>query len=154
MMDDLPGAIAAYTEGIENIPTSTLLQYFGSDPFLRRGICYFYQGDYHLALQDFEAASNNQFNPFQQEPRAMLWQGLAESKLGEQESAIRSYTRAIRSAPEYIAAYLNRGLAYLNVGRYDRAIEDFNHVLRRDPDHASARQYRDLAEQRNQAVGG
>jgi tetratricopeptide (TPR) repeat protein len=154
MMNDLPGAIAAYTQGIEVFPAQTLLQYFGSDPFLRRGICYYHQGEYPLAMQDFEVASNNQFNPFQQEPRAMFWQGLTQSKLGEQEGAIRSYTRAIRGAPDYIPAYLNRGLAYLNAGRYDQAIEDFNQVLRRDPDHASARQYRDMAEQRSQVVDG
>jgi tetratricopeptide (TPR) repeat protein len=107
-----------------------------------------------LALQDFEAASNNLANPFQYESRAMFWHGLAEAKLGEQQAAIRSYTRALRGAPDFVLAYLNRGLAYFNVGRYDRAIEDFNQVLRRDPQNASARQYRGLAEQRHQLAGG
>ena len=154
MLDDLPGAIEAYTRMIQSFPGQTLLQYFGSDPFLRRGICYFHQGEYRKALQDFEAASSSLSNPFLPEPRAMFWAGLAHAQLGELEGAIRSYTRAIRGSPDYVNAYLNRGLAYLNVGRYDQAIEDFNEVLRRKADHTQAQQYRQLAEQRLQPAGG
>ena len=155
MMNDLPGAIDAYSRAIQSLPQQTLMQYIGTEPYLRRGICYFHLGEYRQALQDFEmAASNNPTNPFQHEPRAMFWAGLAQARLGEQEEAIYNYSRAIGSSPDYTPAYLNRGLAYLNTGRYERAIEDFNHVLRRDARHTQALHYRQLAEQRRPQAGG
>ncbi len=154
MMNDLPGAIAAYTKVIQAVPPQTLMQYMGGEPYLRRGICYFHQGEYEMALQDFQVAANNLLNPFQLEPRAMFWTGLTQAKQGDDENAIRSYTRAIRGDPDYLPAHLNRGLAYYNTGRFDRAIKEFTEVLRRDPDHATARKYRDLARQQSQWMGG
>ena len=86
-------------------------------------------------------------NPYVYEPRAMLWAGVVEARLGRYEDAIRSYTRAISAAPRYTPAYLNRGLAYMNVGRYEQAIEDFDMILRQDPHNDQAQKYRELAQQ-------
>jgi tetratricopeptide (TPR) repeat protein len=142
MLNDLPGATSSLTRAIQ------LYQSLGAtygEAYLRRGICYFHQGQMEMALQDFQAASANPNNPYAYEPRAMYWTGVVQSRLGDYQSAIRSYTRAVSASPRYLPAFLNRGLAYLNVGRYDQAIEDFDTVLRQDPDNRDALRFRDLA---------
>ena len=148
MLGDLQQAADAFTKAIQ-VYSAAGARY--SDAYLRRGICYFHLGEYEKARQDFGDASTVPTNPYVYEPRAMFWAGLTYAKMEDYENAIRSYTRALKSAPRYTSALLNRGLAYLNMGRFDRAIEDFDVVLRQYPGHSEASMYRDLAaKQRDQ----
>jgi tetratricopeptide (TPR) repeat protein len=144
MVGELDEAIESYTKAVQQFPTYT-------EAYLRRGICYYHQGAYEEALQDFVAASTDPRDPFQLESRAMFWSGLTHAKQGEHQQAVRDYTRAIEASPDYVPAYLNRGLSYMNAGRYDQAIEDFNSVLRRKRDHEHANRYREIALQRRDA---
>lgn len=147
MMGDLSSASESLTTAIQ-IYAAAGRRF--SEAYLRRGICYFHQGDYHKAKQDFDAAKVNELNPYSLDPRAMFWLGLTQAKMDDHAEAVRSYNRALSTAPRYTVALLNRGLAYLNMGRYDRAIEDFDTVLRQHPGHSEATNYRDLASRRNQ----
>jgi tetratricopeptide (TPR) repeat protein len=145
LLNDLDSAIEAFTKSIQ------VYQSLGanfSEAYLRRGICYYYQDKFDLALQDFQAASTVAANPYIYEPRAMMWAGVAQARTGNFEDAIRSYTRSIAAAPRYAPAYLNRGLAYMNVGRYPEALEDFDSLLRLDPQNEQAQAYRKLASER------
>lgn len=142
MLNELRPAIEAFSRAVERWPAQ-----FGaySEAHLRRGICLYHTGEDRAALQDFEAAAVLPNNPYDYEPRAMFWAGLAAVKLGDFDGAIRSYTRAINSAPTYAPPYLNRGLAYLQTGRYERALSDFNTIMRLDPNHPTVQRYRELA---------
>ena len=145
MLDDLPNAIEQFTKAIENYLSISGRPY--SEAYLRRGICWFHQSAYDLAMQDFQAASNNPANPYTYEPRAMFWWGLSYARQNDHLKAIHYYTRAITASSQYTYAYLNRGLAYLHLGRYDQALEDFDFVIRKNPENEQANEFRGLAEQ-------
>jgi len=145
MQDQLLPAVDAFTEAIQAWPS---LYGAYSEAHLRRGICYYHLGEYGEALQDFDAAAAMANNPYAYEPRAMLWAGMTQVKQGDMDAAIRSYTRAVTTAPSYVPSLINRGLAYLHQGRYQAAVDDFDTVLRLDPHHADALAYRKLASDR------
>ena len=115
------------------------------DANLRRGIIYFRQEKYDLAIEDFQEAAVNPGSPLQEDPRATFWLGLAFARKANYPDAARAYTRAINSYPEYTAAFVNRGLAYLKSGRYERAFSDFNIAVRLDSTNETARKYREIA---------
>ncbi|MDE0400502.1 MAG: tetratricopeptide repeat protein [Candidatus Poribacteria bacterium] len=50
--------------------------------------------------------------------------GLAHSKKGELEPAIKNYTKAIELKPDYAEAYYNRGGAFLRLGEREKAKSD------------------------------
>jgi tetratricopeptide (TPR) repeat protein len=59
--------------------------------------------------------------------------GLAHSKAGRFDDAIREYSDAIRSDANFFEAYNNRGNAYNNTGRHELALADFDAVIRLKP---------------------
>ena len=50
--------------------------------------------------------------------------GLAHSKNGEPDKAIKDYTKAIELKPDYADAYYNRGGAFLRLGEREKAKSD------------------------------
>ncbi len=50
--------------------------------------------------------------------------GLAHSKKGEVELAVKDYTKAIELKPDYAEAYYNRGGAFLRLGKREKAKSD------------------------------
>ena len=50
--------------------------------------------------------------------------GLAHSKKGEVELAIKNYTKAIELKPDYADAYYHRGGAFLRLGEREKAKSD------------------------------
>ena len=143
MLNRFEEAKKEFTKSIEQAKQSRQQGYAGQ-PYLRRGIIHFRQGNYDLALQDFDDATFST-SPIQADPRAMLWIGLCHAKQGDMHSATRAYTTAIGAYRDFLPAYMNRGLAHMKTGRFADAHEDFNMVLRLDADHESARTYRDAA---------
>jgi Flp pilus assembly protein TadD len=61
-------------------------------------------------------------------------QGHKEAENGDFQKAIPDYTEAIRLAPDYAIAYLNRAMAYNKLDQYDNAISDFTKVIELKPD--------------------
>ncbi|MBI4824198.1 MAG: tetratricopeptide repeat protein [Nitrospirae bacterium] len=57
---------------------------------------------------------------------------------GDLDTAIESYSMAIKLQPEFISAYYNRGIAYYNKKLYDEAIKDFDKVIELNPENANA----------------
>ena len=139
MLGDLDAAAASFTDALVRSPGEP-------EALLRRGIVFFRQGDYSLALTDFLDATR-----FSANPRARFWAGLSNSKLGNYAQAVVEYNTALRYQSEFPLAYLNRGLAHLKLERFDRAIADFNEVLRRDRGNATAKSMRELAMQLSQS---
>jgi tetratricopeptide (TPR) repeat protein len=146
MLNRLDEAVADFTNAIEQSKQSVQPGY--PEASLRRGIIFFRQGQYDLAIDDFEDAAYA--SPFQSDPRAMLWRGLAYAKNGDLNEATRSYTKAIMTYNEFVPAYMNRGLAHMKTGRYADAYADFNNVVRLDGDNAEAKMYRDAAKRNHE----
>ena len=61
--------------------------------------------------------------------------------------AIIDYTIAIKSDPDYAAAYNNRGNAYDDLGEYNTAISDYTTAIRLDPDYADVYNNRGIAKE-------
>ena len=57
-----------------------------------------------------------------------------EVKQQEHEKAIKHYTKAIKSKPDFTAAYNNRGNVYSRIGKFQNAIEDFPEAIDIQPD--------------------
>ena len=54
--------------------------------------------------------------------------------IGEFESAMDDYNRAIKSNPVSAYAHFGRAELYLSSGQYDKALSDFDMAISLDPD--------------------
>lgn len=116
-------AIDAYSSAIANNPDD-------GEFYLRRGIAWFFKGEYGIAWDDFDDASVIFLGT---EPTAELWKGLARARQQRWLDAVNEYARAILQNPRYSLAYTNRGLAYLQLDEPDKAVLDFDQAIRNDP---------------------
>lgn len=137
LMGDLEKAAQTFTDVLDISPSFT-------EANIRRGICYYYLGEYEAARRDFERAVAFSES---RDGRPQFWMGVTSAKEGDYETAIRHYSRAIRLNPRYKPAYSNRGLAFMQMKQYRRAAGDFDELLRRNRKDSVARQRRDQAKQ-------
>ncbi len=121
-------AIKSLTDAIQLIPAGAEAPY-QADAYLKRGICWHYQGQDSLARGDFEQSASISFS----DPLPHLWIGFTYAQEGDYRSAIESYGDAIAKAPNFPAPYVNRGLAYMQLGGYQKAIDNFNEAIRNEP---------------------
>jgi len=97
--------------------------------YLKRGICWHYQGQDSLARGDFEQSAGIQF----EDPLPHFWIGLSFAQEESYREAIDSYGEAIAKAPTFPASYVNRGLAYMQLGGFQKAVDNFNEAIRSEP---------------------
>ena len=64
--------------------------------------------------------------------------GNAFADRGEQEKAVKDFSRALAIAPTLKQAYSNRGLALTTLGRHEEALNDLDAAVRLDGDYAEA----------------
>ena len=121
-LGDFTGSVDACSQGL-------LIDPENSELYLRRGIAWFHQGLYGIALEDFEDAAGIAY----EDPRPELWRGLALIELERPLEAINAYASAIRRDRAFMIAYLNRGLAYLSTGEPRKAEFDFDLAIRHNP---------------------
>ena len=67
---------------------------------------------------------------------AYFKRGLAYEKLGENENAIKCYTRALQIKPAMETALNNRGVVYYRQRDYRKAVKDFSHAIDLNPGYA------------------
>lgn len=67
-----------------------------------------------------------------------LAQGDYDFDLGNYDSAIASYSRALELKPDFAEAYNNRAYAYMMVKKYEQALPDLDQALRLRPDYVNA----------------
>ncbi len=67
---------------------------------------------------------------------AYFKRGLAYEKLGENEKAIKSYTRALQIKPGMETALNNRGVVYYRQRDFRKAIKDFSQAIDLNPGYA------------------
>ena len=101
--------------------------------FNNRGIGYYDEGQYDLAIQDYSQA-------IRLKPLAAIYNNRGNAYRDQRyyDLAIQDYDQAIRMKPDLAIAFNNRGVAYLREGQYDLAIRDFDATIRLKPDYASA----------------
>lgn len=136
-------AIKAFTDAIQLIPTGSESNYL-AEAYLKRGICWSYQGDGELARGDFEQAAAISY----EDPLPHLWMGFTYAQDGEFRRAIESYGEAISRSPNFALPYVNRGLAYMHLEDYEKALRNFNHAVRNEPSNAKHFVKRGLAQMR------
>ena len=78
--------------------------------------------------------------PVKKEPDFSFYQNRANANfvMGEYDTAITDYNRAIELNPKEPDVYFSRGLAYFNKQSYTTAIADFDRVIELDPKEAMA----------------
>lgn len=136
-LGDLEASVDACSKGIDIDPSVAEL-------YLRRGIAWYHQGLYGIALEDFEEAAGLSYD----DPRPELWRGLTLIALDRPLEAINAYAASIRRDREFMLAYLNRGLAYLSAGEPRKAEFDFDMAIRHNPRDARAWFNRGVAQAR------
>ena len=115
--------------GLKNTITRKKIKYFSKalelDPNLaeayeKRGMLYFFQGEFDHVIQDFQAYIR--LLPPKAEAYRML--GMGYLKSGVYPPAIENFTRAVEIDPESASAYSNRAEAYFFIGSYEKTIAD------------------------------
>lgn len=119
------------------INTKVLTSYELVHSLNSRAWAYSRNGDYDLAVQDYDRAI--QLKPDYAE--AFYGRGLVYYAKKEFDSAIQDYSQAIQLKPGYTEAYNARGIAYLSLNQYDasvKAMSDFDEAVKLNPDFAEA----------------
>ena len=75
----------------------------------------------------------------------LIRRGLRESRDGDQDRAIVTFSEAIQLDAGNASGFANRGLAYLRKGDNNQAVADFNEAIRLSPQMAWALCYRGIA---------
>ena len=131
-------AIAVFTQiiGLYSIAEKEkALSYF------HRGNAYRKQGDYALAIVDYDKAI--QLRPNFSE--AYNNRGAVYGEQGDHARTIADYDKAIELQEDNAEAYNNRGIAYSKQGDYVRAIADYDKAIELQEDNTEAYNNRGIA---------
>jgi tetratricopeptide (TPR) repeat protein len=128
MLGRFSEAIKSLTDAIQAVPPGEVPSYL-ADAYLKRGICWHYQGQDTLARGDFDQASSINY----EDPLAYFWLGITYAQEGDFREAIRHYSDAIAKNPNFTLAWVNRGLAYLQLKSHQKAVDNFNEAIRVEP---------------------
>ena len=104
-----------------------------AEAFELRGAAYRNQGEFNLAIADYNQAIK--LNP--KFAQAYHNRGVAYDHKGDFDRAIQDFDQAIKLKPSALA-HFNRGNAYLGKNQYDQAVDDYNLAIRLKPDFAAA----------------
>lgn len=115
---DLERAIEIYTKIIESTPK--LNDIILAVICKHRGMAYFAQNKYDLALEDFESSVNYQADNF----KSLYYIGIVYSVKGENEKAIEYFDKSLQINEYQSHLYYRRALAKYNLSLYAEAIED------------------------------
>jgi tetratricopeptide (TPR) repeat protein len=130
MLGRFSEAIKSLTDAIQAVPPGEIPSYL-ADAYLKRGICWHYQGQDTLARGDFDQASSINY----EDPLAYFWLGITYAQEGDFREAIRHYSDAIAKNPKFTLAWVNRGLAYLQLKSPQKAVDNFNEAIRVEPNN-------------------
>ena len=82
-------------------------------------------GKYDDAIETYNQSLEKIENPMVYYNR-----GVAYMNKGDNENAIRDFTKAIEIKPDTIFAYNNRAFVYKNIGRFNDAIKDYGVIIK------------------------
>jgi len=112
----------------------------GADAIGDNNICYskFATADYRGAIGYCTSAIDSGELSDPDLIAALINRGVAYKSIGEYESAVADYTRALRIAPNDALLYQNRANARREMGDYDAALDDIQKSIDLDPKSAGA----------------
>jgi tetratricopeptide (TPR) repeat protein len=128
MLGRFSEAIKALTDSIQVVPAGEVSAYL-AEAYLKRGICWHYQGQDTLARGDFNQASSINY----EDSLAYFWLGITYAQDGDFREAINQYSDAIAKNPSYTLALVNRGLAYVQLELHQKAVDNFNEAIGVEP---------------------
>ncbi|MFZ2724705.1 MAG: tetratricopeptide repeat protein [Methylococcaceae bacterium] len=96
-----------------------------SDAYNDRGLCFFENKQYDLALNDYSKAI--ELNAI--EAKYYSNRGLCFFEKKQYDSALSDYNKAIALNPNYAEAYYNRGLFYFEHKLYELALENYRKTV-------------------------
>jgi len=106
-----------------------------------RGLVYAGGGNYHKAIEDYNAAliiKNNY-------AEALNNRAISYAATSQNEMAFQDYRQAMELKPDYADAYYNRGLLYNKTGKFDLAVLDFTAAIKFNPSMTDALTSRGIA---------
>lgn len=114
-----------------------------TEAFFHRGVCYFKEGEYNLALNDFERA-------YELDPdNSLIWmyKGFTYRNMGEANKALESFSQYISRHPQDTTAYsyILRGKMKYELGDFTGAVEDYDMALKLKPFEEKYQYYRFVA---------
>ena len=104
-----------------------------AEAFDHRGAAYRMQGEYNLAIQDYNQAIK--LSP--KFAQAYNNRGVVYDHKGDFDRALQDFDQAIKLKPTALT-HFNRGNAYLGKSQYDHAIDDYNQAIKLKADFAAA----------------
>jgi tetratricopeptide (TPR) repeat protein len=142
MLNRLDDAIDAFTKSIDLTTDDLDAQ---TENYLRRGIAWFYKGEYGIAWQDFDDAT---MFAKPEDPRPDFWKGLALARSGNFLGASNAYADAIQHDDHFGPAFVNLGLTLLALDEPKKAVYCFDQAIRFDSHNASNYFKRGVAQSR------
>ncbi|MFN6274481.1 MAG: tetratricopeptide repeat protein, partial [Microcystis sp.] len=124
--------LAAITQAIDLAPRAAW--------YYNRGVLYYNQQKYDLALSDWNKAI--ELNP--NFAGAYVNRGILYSDLQKYDLALSDYSKAIDINPNYAVAYNSRGILYSDQQKYELALSDYNKAIDINPNLAVAYNNRGL----------
>ena len=130
---DFDKAIADLTQAIRLNPDGAASRYW------MRATARNFKGDYVHAIEDathaIELATNIESEQLRRNVlrSAYKFRAIARINVGDAESALADYNKAIELNPDNADAHAARGQFYVWQKQYDQAIQDFDKALRLDP---------------------
>jgi hypothetical protein len=118
--------------------------------FYERGQRYALNGDFALAIKDFDEV-------IRRDPKhagALNDRCWAQAVIGALHDALADCNEALRIAPNYLDALDSRGMVNLKLGLLKMAIADYDAALRINPKHAASLYGRGIAKLRSGNVDG
>jgi tetratricopeptide (TPR) repeat protein len=98
--------------------------------------------DFNLQIEYYTQAIEHGYSPL---AHAYSNRGVAKRKLGQYQSAILDFDKAIQLDPSAALAYNSRGNAKMDLGQYQSAILDFDKAIQLKPDYLNAYDMRGYA---------
>lgn len=109
-------------------------------PYSGRGLFYLDQGNFVLAMSDFNKAL--EINPNFRD--AYINRGTIYYKQNKIPQAIADYNKAIQLNPGLVEGYINRGSAYDKLGDLAQAVSDYTKAIELNPEKSEAYNSRGL----------
>jgi len=127
-------ATGYFNRGLKSTSTRAKIKYFSkalelapnmTEAYEKRGILYFYQGNFDNVILDFQTYI--ELSPPKAEAYRML--GMGYLKSGDYPSAIKNFTRTIEIDSKQASAYSNRAEAHFLSGNYDLTVLDSTRAI-------------------------
>jgi tetratricopeptide (TPR) repeat protein len=115
--------LSLWSDAVEKSPESAFVHESLAGAFLNGGRI-------DEAIEHYEVVLENDPKP---SARTYNNVGIAYSRKGWTEQAIRSFSRALSVRPDYARAHIGLGIAYYEKGWTDRSIEEFRSAIELDP---------------------